>query len=112
MRIGSYSLIVEARGFQASRTEGIRVEIGNVHPTQRQAQGGFGQRDNLGKDISVSKRQSKGETRFLEFRTDWFNAFNRARLSAPATDLTRANFGRITSQNSPRVIQFGFRLGF
>jgi hypothetical protein len=63
-------------------------------------------------DLSLSRRCHFGETRFLELRTDWFNAFNRVQLNAPVTDLTSANFGRITGQKSARVIQFGLRLAF
>jgi hypothetical protein len=67
---------------------------------------------NANEDISVIKRQYIGEGRFLEFRTDWFNAPNRSRLTAPVTDLTSPNFGRITGQRAARVIQLGVRYSF
>ncbi|MCU0226634.1 MAG: carboxypeptidase regulatory-like domain-containing protein [Bryobacterales bacterium] len=63
-------------------------------------------------DISLMKRQYLGEGQFLEFRTDWFNAFNRSRLNAPITDLTSPNFGLITGQQPARVIQLGVRYNF
>ncbi len=63
-------------------------------------------------DISLMKRQYIGDGQFLEFRTDWFNAFNRSRLNAPITDLTSPNFGRITGQRPARVIQLGVRYNF
>ena len=49
---------------------------------------------------------------FIEFRTDWFNAPNRVQLTGPVTDLTNANFGRVTGQRSARVIQLGIRYAF
>jgi hypothetical protein len=63
-------------------------------------------------DISLSKRHALGEGRFFEVRTDWFNAANRSQLNAPVTDLTSANFGRITGQRAARVIQLGARFAF
>jgi Carboxypeptidase regulatory-like domain/TonB dependent receptor len=66
----------------------------------------------IGEDLSVTKRQRLRETTSIEFRADFFNAFNRRNLNNPVTDLTAPNFGRITGQGQPRVIQLGFRLDF
>jgi hypothetical protein len=63
-------------------------------------------------DISLAKRIALYERQFLELRTDWFNAPNRSQLGAPVTDLTNANFGRVTGQKAARVIQFGIRYAF
>ena len=63
-------------------------------------------------DVSVMKRQSFGEARGVEVRADFFNIFNRRNLSAPITDLTNPNFGRITGQGSARVVQLGLRVEF
>jgi hypothetical protein len=63
-------------------------------------------------DISVAKRFPVSESQFLEFRSDWFNVANRRQLTAPITDLTSPNFGRITGQRSARVIQLGVRYSF
>lgn len=71
---------------------------------------GFGFRS---EDISILRRFGlPGEGRFIQFRGDFFNAFNRRNLNNPITDLTDPNFGRITGQANPRVAQFGFRLEF
>ncbi len=49
----------------------------------------------------------------LEFRTEFFNIFNRVQLGAPNTALGNSNFGVITaSTNNPRLIQFGLKLAF
>jgi hypothetical protein len=47
----------------------------------------------------------------IEFRSEFFNAFNRPQLAQPDTTFNASGFGLITSQaNSPRVIQFGLRV--
>jgi hypothetical protein len=63
-------------------------------------------------DFSLLKRIPVSDRQFFELRTDWFNAFNRSQLSAPITDLTSVNFGRITGQKPARVIQVGIRFAF
>jgi hypothetical protein len=66
----------------------------------------------MGEDISVTKRQYITEKRWLEVRADFFNALNRRNLNNPVTNLTDPNFGRITGQGQPRVIQLGLRVDF
>lgn len=67
----------------------------------------------LSEDISLVKRHRFwGESRTLEFRGDFFNAFNRHNLGGPNTDLTSVNFGKITGRGGARIVQFGFRMDF
>lgn len=66
----------------------------------------------MGEDLSLTKRQRIREAISIEFRADFFNAFNRRNLNDPVTELTSPNFGLITGQSQPRVIQLGFRLDF
>ena len=66
----------------------------------------------MNEDITLAKRFQTGEKHFVEVRTDWFNAFNRRNLTAPNTDLTSVDFGRITGQAPARVIQIGARFAF
>jgi hypothetical protein len=70
---------------------------------------GFAQR---GEDISAVKRFRIREKLRTEFRADFFNAFNRRNLNNPVSDITNANFGRITGAGAARVIQFGWRMDF
>ncbi len=66
-------------------------------------------------DFSVFKKfYLKSESRYLEFRAEFFNLFNRVVFGSPSADLNNpATFGQITSQaNTPRVIQFGVKLIF
>jgi hypothetical protein len=64
-------------------------------------------------DAAVIKQTSIRESTSLEFRADFFNAFNRVQLGLPNTTFNGSSFGRITSAyNQPRVIQFGMKLKF
>ncbi len=48
----------------------------------------------------------------LQFRSEFFNLFNHANLGNPNMNRSAGNFGRITSTESPRVIQFALKLMF
>ena len=48
----------------------------------------------------------------LTIQADLFNALNHTNFSNPATVVTNANFGQITSVGPPRNIQLGFRIDF
>ena len=66
-------------------------------------------------DFSVFKKFGLGsETRYLEFRAELFNIFNRVVFGGPAANVNNPNsFGTIGSQaNGARVIQFGMKLLF
>ena len=64
-------------------------------------------------DFGIMKRFIFTETRSLEFRGDFSNAFNRAGRSDPETDVTSPLFGKFTSsQQGPRSIQLELRVNF
>jgi hypothetical protein len=66
-------------------------------------------------DFSLFKKfYLKSESRYLEFRAEFFNLFNRVVLGSPSSDVNNpATFGMIFYQaNTPRVIQFGMKLIF
>ncbi|HYT75869.1 MAG TPA: hypothetical protein VEL79_14040, partial [Vicinamibacterales bacterium] len=48
----------------------------------------------------------------LTIQADLFNALNHTNFSNPATTVTSANFGQITSVGPPRNIQLGMRIDF
>jgi hypothetical protein len=55
------------------------------------------------------------ESHKLTLRADLFNAFNHVQYGFPVSDLTSANFGRITgtaTQYAPRTVQISLRYGF
>jgi hypothetical protein len=75
-------------------------------------------------DLSLQKATALGERVQLQFRTDFFNAFNHPQfanpnldlgLSAPALGLVAPDptFGAITATSTnPRILQFSLRLVF
>jgi len=63
-------------------------------------------------DFSMRKQFRISERFNLRFQADMFNAFNRANFRAPATVITTAGFGTITTAGPARNIQFGLKLNF
>ena len=61
-------------------------------------------------DISLQKNTQFKEGVNLEFRTEFFNAFNKTNLLGPNTQLGNAAFGQITAARTPRQIQFALKL--
>jgi hypothetical protein len=66
-------------------------------------------------DLAIFKRTQFGpdDKLGLEFRTEFFNTFNRVQLGFPGTALGGGSFGVVTTQaNNPRLIQFGLKFLF
>lgn len=65
-------------------------------------------------DMLAAKRISLPEPFSLDFRAEFFNAFNRVQFAGPNTSITSSSFGQIflNQTNSPRQIQAGLRLSF
>jgi len=64
-------------------------------------------------DISVFKNTKIGERVNLQFRAEFFNAFNHVNFAAPNTSMGSKNFGRITgTARLPRVGQLALKLTF
>ncbi|HEV3196618.1 MAG TPA: carboxypeptidase regulatory-like domain-containing protein [Bryobacteraceae bacterium] len=65
-------------------------------------------------DASVGKNFNFTESKYLQFRTEFFNAFNHASWGPPGRDITSpTSFGQITGQvQNARNIQFGLKLYF
>jgi hypothetical protein len=64
-------------------------------------------------DANVKRRFQIREKTSLDFSLDLINAFNHVLWDNPNTDINSTNFGRVTTQwNTPRFIQFQFRLVF
>ena len=64
-------------------------------------------------DLGLSKRVEISEHKFIEFRAEYFNAFNHVRFSQPNTVFGSDSFGVINSQyNNPRHGQLGLRFVF
>jgi hypothetical protein len=81
--------------------------------------GGFGEVLGPGQynwDISIAKTTKVGglrEDATLEFRTEFFNAFNHPQFNNPDTNVNDGFFGQIiTTAVSPRIIQFALKYSF
>ena len=62
-------------------------------------------------DLSMLKRFTLGERKFLQVRFEGFNITNRVTFAAPSLSATSTAFATITAQaNTPRRIQMGLRL--
>lgn len=64
-------------------------------------------------DLSLMKKFQVREGWNIQFRSEFFNAFNTVNLGGPfAAVNTPSRFGKIESAGSPRIIQFGLKLLF
>lgn len=63
-------------------------------------------------DLSVRKKFIFSETKNLELRGDFFNAFNRTNFRNLQTNLSDGAYGRLTSSGVARNIQFALRFSF
>ena len=67
-------------------------------------------------DLSAIKRtriHPLGEGGNLEFRAEFFNAFNTTQFSSPGSNVSASTFGVISSTAvSPRIVQLALKLNF
>ncbi|MEP7364032.1 MAG: carboxypeptidase regulatory-like domain-containing protein [Acidobacteriota bacterium] len=63
-------------------------------------------------NLSAFKSFQIRETHRLQFRTEFFGAFNHPNFSNPNTTLSNPNFGRILGAGGARVVQFGLKYLF
>jgi hypothetical protein len=63
-------------------------------------------------DTSLSKNFNLSERFKLNFRADFFDVVNHPNFNTPNRYFATATFGRITSAQLPRLIQFGLHLSF
>ena len=70
--------------------------------------------DQFNWDISIVKITNLAERQRLEFRTEFFNAFNHPQFSNPAAAVsTPSTFGQITTTSvGPRILQFALKYQF
>jgi hypothetical protein len=61
----------------------------------------------LVKSFKISERLGA-----VQFRSEFFNAFNRANFGQPDGNLINQTFGRIQTAADPRVVQFALRYQF
>lgn len=62
-------------------------------------------------DVSLVKNVRVGKFR-VQFRAEAFNVFNQKNYRTIETNVTNANFGRVTEYEAQRIMQFGAKLSF
>lgn len=80
--------------------------FGNVGKNFLRGPGFFNTDLALLKDTKISERVS------LQFRAEFFNAFNNVNFNNPDSTLTDSAFGQILSAQDPRILQFALKLLF
>jgi hypothetical protein len=63
-------------------------------------------------DFTLGKSFHIDEVRRVEFRTEVFNAFNRANFNPPDIRAESTGFGQILSAGNARIMQFGLKFHF
>jgi hypothetical protein len=63
-------------------------------------------------DLSLQKDFAITESKRLQFRSDFVNAFNRVNLNTPGSDALGPGMGLINSSQDPRNIQFALKFYF
>lgn len=63
-------------------------------------------------DFTFAKNFNLTERRYFQFRTELFNAFNRANFGPPDIRRDNSGFGQILSAANARIIQFGLKFYF
>lgn len=63
-------------------------------------------------DLGLYKNLYVHENKRVEFRTQWYNAFNHPVFGSPDTAFGSAGFGRILGSGPGREIEFGLRFDF
>ena len=64
-------------------------------------------------DLSITKRfPIKGEGRWMQFRTEMFNALNKSNFRNANLNRSAAGFGQVRATFPARQVQFGLRLVF
>jgi hypothetical protein len=101
-----------------SRSHG--EEVAKYFDTSAFALNAIGQFGNIGRNTMIGPGQANmdaavmkifqiTEMMRLQFRAEFFNAFNRVNFGLPGNIVSAGSFGRITSAGSPRVVQFGLK---
>ena len=64
-------------------------------------------------DLMLRKNFNWSENKYVQFRVEAFNVFNKTHFGVPNTAMDRNEFGKITStQGTPRALQIALRMGF
>ena len=63
-------------------------------------------------DLTFSKKISFTEARYFQFRTDFFNLFNKTQFDNPDGNFSSSTFGQILHAREGRLVQFALKFYF
>ena len=63
-------------------------------------------------DLALSRKFQIKEMQKVEFRAEAFNVTNGFRMTNPTTSLNSNTFGKVTSAQDPRIMQFALKYFF
>ncbi len=63
-------------------------------------------------DLTIGRTFTLTESKSIEFRAEFFNAFNHTQFFNPDHQGFDSNFGQITQARDPRIIQFALKFYF
>jgi hypothetical protein len=63
-------------------------------------------------DLALARNLRLGDSRNIQLRWEIFNLLNHTNFNAPVTALNSANFGKITTAQDPRIMQFAVKFDF
>ncbi len=63
-------------------------------------------------DVALLRDMRLTEKKIIQFRFEFFNAFNHTQFNNPSGSVTNANFGNVTSARSPRIAQVALKFLF
>jgi Carboxypeptidase regulatory-like domain len=102
----SFSLPLPASTTPAAIYATYAYRFGNAAKGSLRGPGNFDWDMGLHKDFALR------ESLKLQFRAEFFNAFNHPNLSDPDTTMSGAGFGSITAAGNPRIGQMALKLNF
>jgi hypothetical protein len=69
-------------------------------------------RSRLTNDLAVTRNVRFASSRSMQLRWEIFNVLNHTNFNAPTASLNSANFGKITTAQDPRIMQFAVTFDF
>ena len=102
----SFSLPLSASTTPAAIYQAYPYRFGDAAKGSLRGPGNFDWDMGLHKDFALA------ESWKLQFRAEFFNAFNHVNLSDPDTTLSGGGFGAITAAGNPRIGQLALKLNF
>ena len=88
------------------------VQSGAAGVRQRRRRASCAARDSPTSISRWRRTSTSTDRRYFQFRTELFNAFNRANFGPPNIARDSTGFGQILSAGNARIVQFGLKFYF